>query len=120
MSHAHRPGGKCKIGNNMTRQQFEQVRLSIESERFHPSASDPLRFGIERAAFERQKFERLISAAEGLPFATAAAKRAQWLRQLQRVAATSERLEKLRAEIAAVRPTLRLPLVGGNLPYTRA
>ncbi|MDB6059333.1 MAG: hypothetical protein JWO95_3177 [Verrucomicrobiales bacterium] len=104
----------------MTRKQFEQIRVSIESEKFHPSASDPLAFGIERAAFERQKFERLISASEGLAFATVATKRAQWQRQLERVTAKAERLEKLRDEIIADRHTLTSPLVGRNLPYTRA
>ena len=104
----------------MTRKQFEQVRFSIQNERFQPSTSDPLTFGIERANFDCQKYKRLISASKGLSFSTVTSKRATWLRQLERATATVERLEKLRADIEAVRPKLISSLRDGNLSSIRA
>jgi hypothetical protein len=88
----------------MTRKEFERIRLGIESERFIGDCSDPIDYGIQRAAFERDKFKRLIAAARQVPMQTARTKMEQWKRQLERATLSQQRFEKIRAEIQTVRP----------------
>lgn len=89
----------------MTRKEFEKLRLSIESEKFVGECSDPITYGIERAAFERQKFKRLIAAAKQVNMQTARTKMEQWKRQLERASQSQARFEKIRDEIRALRPS---------------
>ena len=88
----------------MTRKEFERIRIEIESERFNGDCSDPIAYGIQRAAFEREKFKRLIAAARKVPMQTARTKMEQWKRQLERATQSQQRFEKIRAEIQTVRP----------------
>jgi hypothetical protein len=88
----------------MTRKEFERIRLEIEGEKFIGDCSDPIDYGIQRAAFEREKFKRLIAAARQVPMQTARTKMEQWKRQLERATQSQERFEKIRAEIQTVRP----------------
>jgi capsule polysaccharide modification protein KpsS len=88
----------------MTRKEFERIRIEIEGEKFSGDCSDPIAYGIERAAFEREKFKRLIAAARQVPMQTARAKLAQWKRQLERATQSQERFQKIRDEIKNVRP----------------
>ena len=88
----------------MTRKEFERIRIEIESEKFNGDCSDPIVYGIQRAAFEREKFKRLIAAARKVPMQTARTKMEQWKRQLERATQSQQRFEKIRAEIQTVRP----------------
>ena len=88
----------------MTRKEFEKLRLSIESEKFLGDCSDPITYGIERAAFEKDKFTRLIAAAKQVDMQTARTKLEQWKRQLERASKSQVRFEKIRDEIRAMRP----------------
>jgi hypothetical protein len=88
----------------MTRKEFERIRIEIESEKFNGDTSDPIVYGIERAAFEREKFKRLIAAARKVPMQTARTKMEQWKRQLERATQSQQRFQKIRDEIQKVRP----------------
>jgi hypothetical protein len=88
----------------MTRKEFERIRIEIESEKFNGDCSDPITYGIQRAAFEREKFKRLIAAARKVPMQTARTKMEQWKRQLVRATQSQQRFEKIRQEIQTVRP----------------
>lgn len=88
----------------MTRKEFERIRLEIEGEKFIGDCSDPIDYGIQRAAFERDKFKRLIAAARQVPMQTARTKMEQWKRQLERATLSQHRFEKIRAEIQTIRP----------------
>lgn len=83
----------------MTRKEFEKIRLAIESEKFQEDFTDPITYGIQRAAFEREKFLRLIAAARQVNMQTARTKMEQWKRQLERATQSQERFERLREEI---------------------
>lgn len=88
----------------MTRKEFERIRIEIESEKFRGDCTDPIVYGIQRAAFEREKFKRLIAAARQVPMQTARTKMEQWKRQLERATESQERFQKIRDEIDKVRP----------------
>ncbi len=88
----------------MTRKEFERIRLEIESEKFIGDCSDPINYGIQRAAFECDKFKRLIAVARKVPMQTARAKMEQWKRQLERATQSQERFQKIHDEIQHVRP----------------
>jgi len=88
----------------MTRKEFERIRIAIESERFSGDCTDPIDYGIQRAAFEREKFKKLIAAARQVPMQTARTKMEQWKRQLERATQSQDRFQKIRDEIIKVRP----------------
>lgn len=88
---------------SMTRKEFEKIRLAIESEKFQDDCTDPVTYGIQRATFERKKFERLIEAAKQVNMQTARTKLEQWKRQLQRADQTRARFERIRDEIRSPR-----------------
>ena len=83
----------------MTRKEFEKLRLAIESEKFCEDCADPMTYGVQRAAFEIDKFNRLIAAARQVNMQTARTKLEQWQRQLERANQSQMRFEKLREEI---------------------
>jgi len=83
----------------MTRKEFEKLRFAIESEKFQDEFSDPVSYGIHRAAFDREKFMKLIAAAEQVDMLTTRAKLEQWRRQLARATQSQQRFERLRDEI---------------------
>ena len=56
----------------MTRKEFEKFRMSIEDQDFSGNYSDPIEYGIQRAAFEQKKFQKLIAAARKVNMRTAA------------------------------------------------
>jgi hypothetical protein len=87
----------------MTRKEFEKLRLSIESEKFNEDHADPMTYGVQRAAFEKEKFKRLIAAARQVPMQTARTKLEQWKRQLERASRSQSRFEKLREEMRSTR-----------------
>lgn len=87
----------------MTRKEFEKLRMSIEGERFLGDCSDPISYGIERAAFEKEKFRKLIEAAKQVNMQTARTKLEQWKRQLERASKSQIRFEKIRDEVGALR-----------------
>jgi hypothetical protein len=87
----------------MTRKQFEKLRFAIEGEKFQDEFSDPISYGIHRAAFDREKFIRLIAAAEQVDTLTTRAKLEQWKRQLARAVEAQQRFERLREEIGGGR-----------------
>jgi len=88
----------------MTRKEFEKLRFAIESEKFQDNFSDPVSYGIQRAAFEREKFTKLIAAGqEVMNMQTTRAKMEQWKRQLARATQSQERFERLREDIAGSR-----------------
>jgi len=80
----------------MTRKEFERFKLSLESQVLNGEGRGPLEFGMKRALFKRQKFEKLLAAAKTLNCLTVTSKVEQWQRQLARANATYERLRKLR------------------------
>ncbi|HWD20055.1 MAG TPA: hypothetical protein VHB20_12330 [Verrucomicrobiae bacterium] len=84
----------------MTRKEFEKVRLALEGEKFQDDFTDPIHYGIQRAAFEKEKFKRLIAAARQVNMQTARTKMEQWKRQLEKATQSQERFERLRDEIA--------------------
>ena len=84
---------------NMTRIQFEQARMAIEQETFESSSCNPFTYGINRNAFDCQKYQRLIALAKKAPGLTARTKLKQWKRQLERSVTAKDRFEKLRAEM---------------------
>lgn len=90
----------------MTRKEFEKLRLSIESQKFLGDSSDPIAYGVERAAFEKGKFKRLIAAARQVKMQTARTKLLQWKRQLERANQSQVRFEKLRQEIKTMQPNI--------------
>lgn len=87
----------------MTRKEFEKIRLAIEGEKFQEDCTDPVTYGIQRAEFERNKFERLIAAAKQVNMQTARTKMEQWKRQWERAGQTKARFERIRDEIRANR-----------------
>jgi hypothetical protein len=87
----------------MTRKEFEKLRLSVEEEDFFGNCSSPIEFGIQRAAFEKKKFQKLIAMARKVNFKTTRAKAQQWHRQLERAKHSLERFHELKKEIEAAR-----------------
>ena len=85
----------------MTRKEFEKLRLNIEGEKFQEDFTDPISYGIQRAAFEREKFMKLIAAAQEVDMQTARTKMEQWKRQLERATQSQQRFERLRDDIAS-------------------
>jgi hypothetical protein len=91
----------------MTRKEFEKLRLSIEEENFFGNYANPIDYGIQRAAFEKRKFQKLISVARKVDFKTTRAKAKQWKRQLDRAEQSYERFKGLRKEIEAAKLQVR-------------
>jgi hypothetical protein len=83
----------------MTRKEFEKLRLAIEAEKFREDCVDPMSYGAQRAAFEQEKFKRLIAAARQVDMQTTRAKLEQWKRQLERASQSQLRFQKLRDEL---------------------
>ena len=83
----------------MTRKEFDRVRLGIEKEKFVGDYSDAISFGIKRAEFEQQRFQRLMAAAAEVPGSkTVRTKLEIWKRQLERAGEAQRRLEKIQHE----------------------
>jgi hypothetical protein len=93
----HRTGSKS--GNFMDFIEFERTRKAIEGESFSGSSVNPIAYGIERAAFEREKFKRLIAAAKPVQMKTVRQKLERWTRQLDRANETHARFKKMREEL---------------------
>jgi hypothetical protein len=87
----------------MTRKEFEKLRMTIEEEDFLGIYADPIEYGIQRAGFEKKKFQRLIAAARKLNLRTARAKAEQWQRQLAKAQHSYERFKELQKEIDAAK-----------------
>ena len=87
----------------MTRKEFEKLRMSIEEEDFCGNYTDPIEFGIQRAAFEKQKFQKLIAAARRVNCRTTKTKGEQWRRQLERAQHSYDRFKELQKEIDAAK-----------------
>ena len=87
----------------MTRKEFEKLRMSIEEQDFFGNYADPIEYGIQRTAFEKKKFQKLIAAARKVNMRTTRAKAEQWQRQLERAEHSSERFKELRREIDAAK-----------------
>lgn len=99
----------------MTRKEFEKLRLSIEEENFFGNYANPIDFGIQRAAFEKKKFLKLISVARKVDFKTTRAKVQQWQRQLERAEHSYDRFKELKKEIEAARIQIQpAPVLSAN------
>lgn len=94
---------------SMTLQEFEKFRLSVEQQKFQADSLDPLRYGIQRDTFRKDKLKRLISTGAKVNSKTVQAKVARWKRQLTRLDKSQARLEKLSSEIAAGKLQVSLP-----------
>jgi hypothetical protein len=84
----------------MTRKEFEKLRVEIEAQRFSSVQMDPIAYGIQRLQFEKEKFKKLIAAAESIPMKTTRAKAERWKRKLQRADKTLARLQGIQNEQA--------------------
>jgi hypothetical protein len=73
--------------------EFKNKMFQVLNQKFIPTAFEPLDYGIQRAAFEEQKLQQLISLAEQVEFLTAKNKLRGWRRQLERATARRLRLE---------------------------
>ncbi len=82
----------------MTRKEFEKLRVEIEAQKFQSVQLDPIAYGIQRLQFEKEKFKKLITAAEAIPMKTTRAKAERWKRKLQRADQSLARLTKIREE----------------------
>jgi len=91
----------------MTRKEFEKLRQSIEEENIPGKYANPIDYGIQRAAFEKRKFQKLISVARKVDFKTTRAKAKQWKRQLVRAEQSYELFKGLRKEIEAAKLHVR-------------
>jgi hypothetical protein len=87
----------------MTRKEFERLRISIEGEAFLGDYTNPLEYGIQRAAFEKRKFQKLISAAGKVNMRTTRAKAEQWQRQLEKSQVSHDRFKALKKEMDAAK-----------------
>jgi len=87
----------------MTRKEFEKLRMSIEEEDFCGNYTDPIEYGIQRSAFEKRKFQKLIAAASRVNCRTTQTKGEQWRRQLERAQHSYERFKELQKEIDAAK-----------------
>jgi hypothetical protein len=85
----------------MTRKEFEKLRVEIEAQKFQSVQLDPIGYGIQRLLFEREKFKKLIAAAEAIPMKTTRAKAERWKRKLQRADTSLLRLQKIKEEMAS-------------------
>lgn len=92
----------------MTRKEFEKLRLSIEEQDFFGNYANPIEYGIQRAAFEKKKFQKLIAVARRLNFKTTRAKAKQWERQLERAEHSYDRFKELQKEIASSKINIQL------------
>ncbi|MEO5803837.1 MAG: hypothetical protein ABIR24_09925 [Verrucomicrobiota bacterium] len=92
----------------MTRKEFEKLRISIEEQDFFGNYTDPIEYGIQRTAFEKRKFQKLIAAARRVNCRTARSKSEQWQRQLERARHSYERFKELQKEIDAMKIPLNL------------
>jgi hypothetical protein len=103
----------------MTRQEFEQYRRSVESQRFIPTATTPLAIGLERGEFEKRKMEQLLSAARTCDALTVRRRAEVYARKLERSRSAKQRFEKLRAEIELFK-TATAHSDNGLLPFQSA
>ncbi len=78
----------------MTFKEFQTRVRDIKKESFDGTADHPLQWGIQRARFNEEKLERLVSIAREVPFATAKRRFDAWQRQLVRVRETRQRMER--------------------------
>ena len=83
----------------MTRDEFEELERAIESEKFVETCSDPITYGIARAAFDAQKYRKLIEAAQRVDPRLATSKLDGWNNQLAGASQSLARLERLRHEL---------------------
>ena len=83
----------------MTRKEFEKLRVEIEAQKFHSVQLDPIAYGIQRLLFEKEKFKKLIAAAEAIPMKTTRAKAERWKRKLQRAEGSLLRLQNMKEEM---------------------
>ena len=93
----------------MTRKEFEKLRISIEDQDFLGNYTDPIEYGIQRTAFEKRKFLKLIAAARRVNCRTTRTKAEQWQRQLERAQHSYERFKELQKEIDAAKIPIDLP-----------
>jgi hypothetical protein len=100
----------------MTRKEFEKLRMSIEEQDFSGDYADPIEYGIQRAAFEKRKFQKLIAAARRVNCRTTQTKGEQWRRQLEKAQHSYERFKELRKEIEATKINIDL----ASIPTTNA
>jgi len=104
----------------MTRKEFEKFRMSIEEQDFFGNYTDPIEYGIQRAAFEQKKFQKLIAAARKVNMRTTRAKAEQWQRQLERAEHSYERFKELQREIDAAKIHVDAPAIAAANVRTRA
>ena len=83
----------------MTRKEFEKLRVEIEAQKFQSVQLDPIAYGIQRLLFEKEKFKKLIAAAEAIPMKTTQAKAERWKRKLQRAEGSLVRLRGIKEEM---------------------
>ncbi|MDB6029376.1 MAG: hypothetical protein JWM68_5599 [Verrucomicrobiales bacterium] len=83
----------------MTRKEFEKLRVEIEAQKFQSVQLDPISYGIQRLLFEKEKFKKLIVAAEAIPMKTTRAKAERWKRKLVRADTSLLRLQKVKEEM---------------------
>ena len=105
----------------MTRKEFERLRISIEGKVFFGDYTNPLEYGIQRAAFEKKKFQILISAAQKVNMRTTRAKAEQWRRQLEKAQHSYDRFKALKEETDRVKvqiDPLSIP-ARDSMPHTR-
>jgi hypothetical protein len=78
----------------MTYAQFVKQSACIRNETFQFDSFNPFSYAIQRNAFQRRQYQRLIDLAERAPGLTAKRKLSRWKRELKRLNETRERLEK--------------------------
>ncbi len=97
----------------MTYKEFKREVFVIYNENYNGADVSPIEYGIQRAKFEENKLERLITLASKTNFSTAKRKVEGWRRQLDRVHEIKARLEQRKGETPAL---LRV----GFLPHGNA
>ncbi len=85
---------------SQVRKEFLQLKQSILKTQFKPKESHPLKFGIERIAFERRQLNRLIAAAKEVDTLQLRKQVEIWERKLARLQDVEDRLERLNKEIS--------------------
>ena len=80
----------------MTINEFEKLKLLILGEQFPGTCSDPITYGMERAAFEVQKFQKLLDAAQEVDIPTVRSRMPAWKRQMEKARQSQTRFERMR------------------------
>ena len=83
----------------MTQNEFEELERAIESEKFLETCSDPITYGIAKAAFDEQKYRKLLAAAQRSETKPEWSKLEIWTNQLASAHRSQARLEQLRNEL---------------------